>query len=63
MKDPQNEYNFEEVCYDSDDQDFAHEYGDIEVSPVEPDDPYAGGSLMRQMSVPVSTNMNIEPTD
>lgn len=26
MKDPENEYEFEEICYDSDDADFQHEY-------------------------------------
>lgn len=31
MKDPQNEYDFEEVCYDSNDGDFLHEFNEVDL--------------------------------
>ena len=35
MKDPANAYEFDEICYDSDDADFQHEYEDLEAEVVE----------------------------
>ena len=38
MKDPENEFEFEEICYDSNDDDFQHEY-DILALQNEDDSP------------------------
>jgi hypothetical protein len=38
MRDPQNEYQFDEICYDSDDADFQHEYE--QQQPPEPSQPH-----------------------
>ena len=35
MKDPANAYEFDEICYDSDDADFQHEYEDLEAEELE----------------------------
>ena len=34
-KSPENKYEFDEICYDSDDQDFQHEYEALEFDPVD----------------------------
>lgn len=35
MKDPANSYEFDEICYDSDDADFQHEYEDLDLEVLE----------------------------
>jgi len=31
FRDPSNKYDFEDICYESDDPDFQHEYQDLNL--------------------------------
>jgi len=39
VRDPSNQYDFDDICYESDDPDFQHEFQDLqmamEVEPVQ----------------------------